>query len=389
MFNTALLKTEVQDFIRNFQGDISKLAFSYSPFENVSVKELMQQIESRKKAEKKLPTWFKTRNILFPPKKNLEQTSSEITAKYKATLISGDSIADITGGFGVDSFYFSDNFNSVIHFETDEALSNLAKHNFQVFGKENVSFLVKDGLEAIFQKHFNVIYADPSRRHDKKGKVFMLADCQPNIPDNIKRILEHCDTFLLKSSPMLDMSIGLDELKNVKQIHIVAVENEVKELLWLLEKTSVGKTEIKTINFTKSGAENFDFEWNKSANAEYDFARNYLFEPNAAILKSGAFTLISKKFKLKKLHQNTHLYTGNNMIDFPGRSFFIEKIVPYSKAEMRAALTFKKANIATRNFPESVESLRKKWKIADGGSVYLFFVTNVANKKEMIICSKV
>lgn len=389
MINKALLDNEVQDFIKNFEGDISKLAFAGSPFENVSVQELMQHIESRKKIEKKLPTWFSTPNILFPPKLNLEQTSSEITAKYKASLVNGETLADITGGFGIDSFFFSEKFSAVHHFEIDVSLSEIAQHNFNIFNKHNVHCSSEDGLNNVLNNKYSLIYADPSRRHDSKGKVFLLNDCQPNIPENTSEILSNCETFLLKTSPMFDISVGLNELKDVTEIHIVAVDNEVKELLWLLKKANEKPLKIKTVNFTKSGKEVFNFNWNEAEKATYSLPQKYLYEPNSAILKSGAFNLISNKLKLDKLNKNTHLYTSKSLIDFPGRSFVIENVVPYTKAEMRAALTFKKANITTRNFPESVAKLRKKWKIADGGEVYLFFVTDLEGKREMLVCSKV
>nr|WP_181566802.1 class I SAM-dependent methyltransferase [Aequorivita sp. CIP111184] len=387
--NSALLNTEVQNFIKNFEDDISKLAFAGSPFEDVSVHELIQQIESRKKIEKKLPTWFETQNILFPPKLNLEQTSSEITADYKASLVKGEILADITGGFGVDSFSFSEKISTVHHFEINEALSEMAKHNFKVFHKDNVQCFPEDGLTAVLSKNYGVVYADPSRRHESKGKVFFLRDCEPNIPENISKILTNCNQLLLKTSPMLDVSIGLAELQKVFEIHIVAVDNEVKELLWLLKKDAFQEPHIKTVNIKKSGIERFDFKWNETPTALYSLPKKYLYEPNAAILKSGAFDLVFEKFKVNKLHKNTHLYTSETLIDFPGRVFLIEKAIPYTKIEMRAALSFKKANITTRNFPESVETLRKKWKIKDGGDIYLFFVTNLEDKKEMLICSKV
>ncbi|CAM3406918.1 THUMP-like domain-containing protein [Aequorivita lipolytica] len=389
MFNKALLNKDVQNFIRAFEGDISNLAFAGSPFQNVSVQELIQQIASRQKIEKKLPTWFETQNILFPPKLNLEQTSSEITAQYKASLVSGKTLSDITGGFGVDSYYFSEYFKSIHHFEHNETLSEIAKHNFEVLGATSVNCATEDGLQAVINNHYDVIFADPSRRHDSKGKVFFLKDCEPNIPKNISEILNACETFLLKTSPMLDISVGLNELNNVSEIHIVAVDNEVKELLWLFQKNISEKLIIKTINFSKSKVERFLFDWDAAGTANYSVPQKYLYEPNAAILKSGAFELISEKFKIDKLHKNTHLYTSENLIDFPGRRFLIENVTPYSKKEIRAVLDFKKANITIRNFPESVAMLRKKWKIEDGGDRYLFFVTNIEDKKEMIICSKV
>ncbi len=388
MVNTALIKRNVQDYIRSFDGNISKLAFTGGPFENISTTELIQQIESRRRIEKKLPIWFNTQNIFYPPKINLEQTSSEITARYKTSIISGKSVADITGGFGVDSYFFSEKFESVHHFEINLELSEIAQHNFRVFNKKNIQCSNEDGLEAALQGKYNVIYADPSRRHETKGKVFFLKDCQPNIPENISTLLQNCDSFLLKTSPMLDLSIGVSELGSAAEIHIIAIENEVKEILWLLTEDSKTKTVIKTINFTKQGEEIFNFEWQEKGNPKYHLPQKYLYEPNAAILKGGAFDLVSEKLQVNKLHKNTHLYTSEDLVDFPGRRFVIEKRVAYNKSEMRSALNFKKANISIRNFPESVETIRKKWKINDGGNIYLFFMTNSEDKKEMLICSK-
>jgi len=388
LFNSALLKPEVQEFIRNFTGDISKLAFSGSPFKDVAVQELMAQIESRYRTDKKLSTWFKTPQIIFPPKLNLEQTSSEISAKYKAGLVNGETLADITGGYGVDSFYFANNFSKVHHFETDEALSATAEHNFKVFGKDNIQCFAKDGLEAVINGNYNVVYADPSRRHDSKGKVFYLRDCQPNIPGNISDILNHCDVFLLKTSPMLDISVGLSELKQVAEIHIVAVDNDVKELLWLMVAAPTDRLVVKTVNINKQGVDTFNFEWQQGSEPTYALPQNYLYEPNTAILKSGAFDLISDELGVDKLHNNTHLYTKESVVDFPGRSFLIEQALPYSKSAMRS-LSIKKANITTRNFPETVISIRKKWKIADGGDIYLFFVTALDDIKYVLRCSKI
>lgn len=389
MVNEALLNTKVQNFIRNFNNGITKLAFSGSPFKDVPLQDLLQQIESRNKIEKKLPTWFATPSILFPPKLNLEQTSSEITAAYKASLVSGESMADITGGFGIDSFFFSKKFSTVHHFEVDSALSGIAEHNFRIFDKENIHCFAADGLKHVLNHNYNLIYVDPSRRHERKGKVFFLNDCKPNIPEHIPVLLDHCKILMLKTSPMLDLAIGLKELSHVAEIHVVAIDNEVKELLWLLKKNNGKELKIRTVNFTKAGKEHFDFAWNESGEATYSLPLKYLYEPNAAVLKSGAFDLLSKRIKVDKLNKNTHLYTSENLIDFPGRQFIINKVVPYQKSEMRAALTFKKANITTRNFPESVATLRKKWKIKDGGDIYLFFTTNVEDKKQMLVCSKV
>lgn len=389
MINLSLLDNEVQEFIKNFEGEVFKIVLGGSPFKNVSAVELVEQIESRRKIEKKLPTWFSTPKILFPPKLNLEQSSSEITAKYKASLVSGNSLADITGGFGIDSYFFSDKFDKTHHFELNAELSDIVAHNLNVFGKDSITCFHEDGLKHVLKHKYDVIYADPSRRHESKGKVFFLEDTEPNIPANLSTLLANCKTFLLKTSPMLDISQGLQELENVAEIHIVAVENEVKELLWLLKDGLIDGPVVKTVNFNKRNVEEYSFEWGERGIPEYAFPQKFLYEPNAAILKSGAFDLISEELKVKKLHKNTHLYTNDTLNDFPGRRFLIEEVVPYSKAQIKKALNFKKANISIRNFPESVEKLRKKWKIQDGGDTYLFFVTVEDGQKQMIICSKV
>ena len=387
--NIQLTNKNIQDFIRNYKDHLSTLAFKGSPFPAIEIQELLQQIESRRRIENKLPTWFKSEGIIYPPKLNLEQTSSEITAAYKASLVNGKTLADITGGFGVDSYFFSDKFEAVSHFETNVELSKTASNNFKVLDKNNIKCFPEDGIKAILNTSFDIVYADPSRRHDSKGKVFFLKDCEPNIPKYISEILHNCKQLILKTSPMLDISIGLDELSYVSQIHIIAINNEVKELIWIIEQSATNTPDIKTVNFSKEGVEKFDFCWHQEANAALDFASEYLYEPNAAIFKSGAFDLISERFALNKLHRNTHLYSSEKRIDFPGRRFKIDEVIPYSKAGMRTIGMIKKANISIRNFPESVETLRKKWKITDGGNKYLFFVTNMDDKKEVLVCSKI
>lgn len=187
---------------------------------------------------------------------------------------------------------------------------------------------------------------------------------------------------------MLDISQGLEELDSVAEIHIVAVDNEVKELIWLIQGEHTGDPIVKAVNLKGKKGEEFNFHWRTKGIPKYGHPQKYLYEPNAAILKSGAFDLISERFKVNKLNRNTHLYTSDTLMDFPGRRFVIEEVIPYSRSEIRKALTFKKANISIRNFPESVERLRKKWKIQDGGDIYLFFVTDLEDKKVMIVCSK-
>jgi hypothetical protein len=387
--NKHILNTVVQDFIKSYSGEISKLAFAGSPFAKVSVQELIQQIEGRQKIEKKLPNWFHTKGVYYPPKIHLEQTSSEATAKYKASLVHGDKLADLTGGFGVDAYYFSEVFNSVLHFEQNQSLSEIAAHNFDRLSKNNIQCLAVDGIVTGLQQHYDILYIDPSRRHSAKGKVFYLRDCEPNVPVHLGDLLDHCITLMIKTSPMLDITIGMQELNTVAQLHIVAVNNEVKELLWIVKKDYRGTTHIRTVNITNSGNEVFNFTMDYRATATYAPPQHFLYEPNSAIMKSGAFDLVSEEFSIHKLHKHSHLYTSDTLCEFPGRRFTIEKIIPYTKASIREELSISKANITIRNFPESVAQLRKKWGVKEGGDDYLFFTTLENEEKVIIHCSRV
>ncbi|WP_372792975.1 class I SAM-dependent methyltransferase [Lutibacter sp.] len=390
--NTTILNKEIQQFINaNLKSDITKLILKGSPFDEISIQEIAEQIISKSKCESKLPTWFKTANICFPNKLNIEQTSSEITANYKANLVSGNSLIDITGGFGVDAYYFSQNVKNVIHCEINEGLSQIVTHNFEQLKTKNIETIVGDGLEYLEKtmSKFDWIYSDPSRRNDVKGKVFLLEDCLPNIPENLDLLFKKSNTILLKISPILDITSAINELKFVKEIHIVAIENEVKELLFILEKNYNQQTDIKTINFKKTSIQKFNFKLYSEVTATYSEPKKYLFEPNAAILKSGAFQQISTKLNVDKLHQHSHLYTSENLIDFPGRSFEIKHIISYNKKELTKLIPSKKANITTRNFPETVAQIRKKTQLIDGGDQYLFFTTDITNNHIVIICKKI
>ena len=234
-----------------------------------------------------------------------------------------------------------------------------------------------------------MIYVDPTRRHETKGKVFFLKDCEPNIVDHLSNMFENCETLLLKTSPMLDIAVGLDELNDVAQIHVVAVDNEVKELLWVFRKEDSETIKIETVNIGKSSTESFGFIYGEDALPSYGSPRHYLYEPNRALLKAGAFNNISEVFHIDKLHPNSHLYTSDQLIDFPGRRFKILQQIPYNKRDMKQYISNSTANVATRNFLESVKDLRKKWKIKDGGNRYLFFTTTLDDHKEVLDCIKV
>jgi len=390
---TAILNPQVQAFIDAHIGDdVAALALRKNPFENINWSSLLNQIAAKAKAKDKLPTWFGTTDIIYPPKISVEQTSSEKTAAYKASLISGKNLIDLTGGFGVDDFFFAKRFETVVHCELNAELSGIVKHNFEVLQADNIDCQCSDSakiLEETNQK-FDWIYLDPSRRNENKGKVFMLRDCLPSVPDLLDFYLKYASNILIKTAPVLDLAAGLSELSQVKIIHIVAIENEVKELLWEIEKGFVGDIEIRTVNLLKDNAEHFNFKWiDQAAVSPIGFPAKYLFEANATIMKSGGFNAVALRYGLDKLHANSHLYTSDSVVDFPGRIFEITASIPYRKKEMREWLENKKANVATRNFPDSVETIRKKWKIKDGGEQYCFFTTVPNEDKIVLICTKI
>lgn len=390
--NKTLLNKEYQDYIsNNINADIQGLILNPKINTPFDFKDLITQIESKKKCKKKLPSWFNTPNIYFSNKLNIEQTSSEITADYKSRLVNGNLLIDITGGFGIDAFYFSKSFNKVIHCELLESLSKIVTHNFKELQVKNIQTVPIDGLIFLEENKLNYdwIYIDPSRRHEIKGKVFYLNDCLPNVPENLEKLFSRSQNILVKTSPLLDLSAGQNELKHIKEIHIVAIDNDVKELLWVLQKDYSGKIYVKTINILKNQNQLFDFvlEVEKEIVATQSLPQHYLYEPNSAILKSGAFNLVGKQLRLNKLHQHSHLYTSKELIEFPGRIFIIKTFLPYNKDTMKLYKNTK-ANITTRNFPESVITLRKKHKIKDGGNLFLFFTTDLYNNRMVIECEK-
>lgn len=391
--NKLILNTGVQRFIdNNIHADIMSVLLAKPAFEGISQKELAAQIEAKQKCEIKLPTWFGAPNIYYPNKLNIEQTSSEITAAYKAQIVSGKSLIDLTGGFGVDSYFFSKKTTSVLHCEINPELSEITAHNFKALGQKNIECICGDGIDFLKNstQHFDWTYIDPSRRNDKKGKVFLLGDCLPNLPEHLPLLFEKAQNILVKTSPLLDIKKGIEELDFVKEVHVVAVNNEVKELLFVLQKGYSGTIQIKAVNVRPSQTDTFSFllEEEQQVNVAFGKPGAYLFEPNAAILKSGGFKSVAKTFGLKKLHLHSHLYTSDHPVDFPGRRFKIGHTLPYAKKTIKT-MGVAKANITTRNFPIPVSELRKKHKIKDGGDRYLFFTKDLDENLVVLICSKV
>ena len=386
-----ILTFDLKRFINNnLNKDINTLALKKNPFPDYEWSWVLNQIQAKQKAEKKLPTWFVNDGVIFPSTLSVEQTSSETLAKFKADLISGENLIDLTGGFGVDDFYFAKRFKKVVHCEFQEDLSKIVQHNFKVLNADTIETISGDSISYLQNstEEFDWIYIDPARRDDKKTKVFLLKDCTPNVVELHEFLFEKSDNILIKVAPLLDISSILNELSNVKTIYAIGLHNEVKELLIILQKDFTDQAELIAVNISNDGTIHQDtFSLIDADNSQLSTPLNYLYEPFSSYLKLGAYNSIAVKFNVSKLHKHSHLYTSNELIDFPGRSFKIEQIVSYNKKDIKF-LENTKCNITTRNFPLKVEEIRKKHKIKDGGDLYAFFTTDLNNDKIVVICKK-
>jgi len=388
--NKKILDKAIQDYIlSHLSADVNQIALAKSPFEGVSAAELANQITAKKKAEKKLPSWVNAAGIYYPPALSIEQTSSEVTAKYKTKLVKGKSLIDITGGFGVDSFAFAKNIEQVIHCEINVELSDIAKHNAKVLGFDNIEFKALDGLEFIqnAKEKFGTIYIDPARR-TQKGKVFMLKDCTPDVIGSLDVLLTKTQRIIIKTAPLLDISAGLQELSNVSEIHIVSLKNECKELLWVLEEgfTTSPKIVAVTLNQEEKVFTFIKEEMNTDTiYADLINPGNYLYEPDAALLKTGAFDLIGKHFKLLKLHPQTQLYISNSVDnEFPGRVFEIKEILSTGDLKREKSL---RGNIIVRNYPGKPEELVRRYKIKSAKEDFIVFTKNIKGENIVILAT--
>ncbi len=381
--NRHILDPEVQDYINShLSADVHQLALSKSPFEGVTVAELANQIRAKNKAAKKLPSWYMREGIFYPPVLSIEQTSSETTAKYKSTLAIGTHLLDLTGGFGVDSLYFAKVVDTVTHCEINEELSQIAEHNAGVLEQHNLTFHSGDGLDYLHdhKSNFDTIYVDPARR-STAGKVFMLRDCTPDITIHLDFLLSKARRIIIKTAPLLDITAGLKELSNVSEVHIVSVKNECKELLWLIDRDKSADKPVKIVAVTLNETlKQFSFDKEDAevpaVLAEADLEK-YLYEPDTALLKSGAFNLIANTYQLKKLDPQTQLYTSDNFNStFPGRIFEIVKLLSPAELKKQKALT---GNVIVRSYPDKAELLVKKYKIKPDHEKFLIFTRSHAS----------
>ncbi len=389
----SVLKKEIQDFIySNEQLDENKLILSQRELNSVPTTLIAHQITGRRKAKYKLPTWYRTPQIVYPPSLNLEQSSSEATAEYKHQFLirhvsNRAKAIDLTGGFGIDTFFFSKIFDQVDYVDRNEELLAIAQHNHLQLGATNISYHARSAEEMISEStHWDFIYIDPSRRDEQAKKLVRLADTQPNVVELLTALLEKTDYILIKTSPLLDIQAALRELKFVKTVTVLSVDNECKELLFFISKNSDSPPTIEAVNIVSASLHQyFHFKLEEEANAIVSFSDplTFIYEPNASILKAGAFKSIAQKFSLTKLSKSTHLYTSTNLIEnFPGRSFKVIKL--QSNESDFATIPQRQINVTTRNYPLSPEEIKKKYKLKDGGEQFLIGCSGV-NKKFLML----
>lgn len=384
--NKHISEPAVQAYIQNnLHTDVHKIAIAKSPFPEITGTELANQIAAKKKCIKKLPAWFHTADIYYPALLSVEQCSSEVTAAYKASLSVGGTLIDLTGGYGVDSYYFSKVNEAVVHVEINPELSAIAKYNAPLLQQERSTFICADGMAMLAseEKVYDTIYIDPARR-STAGKVFMLKDCTPDVAGNLDLLLRRSGRLLIKTAPLLDLTAGLNELKHVAEIHVVSVKNECKELIWVLEKGCEKDTRIvcTTLNTVTKQFSFFKNQETAPASFANPKAGAYLYEPDVALLKGGAFNLIAERYELQKLHPQTQLYVSDKIEPaFPGRIFKIDDVISPGMVKKERNLT---ANVIVRNYPDKAASIATKFQIKPDDTRFIIF-TQSSEKGKIVV----
>ena len=394
------LTTETIRFIdENARADVRSLALQAKKYPKVDMAMAVVQIAGRQIAEAKVPTWYRTEGLLYPKHLSMEQCSSEATAIYKASLMEGETFADLTGGFGIDCSFLSRKFKKADYVERQAELCELAKHNFPLLGL-NIDVHNEDGVEYLKRMQpVDCLFLDPARRDGHGGKTVAISDCEPDVSALEELLVEKARKVVVKLSPMLDLSLALKDLKHVCEVHIVSTDNECKELLLILQKeTASTEVSIHCINSlgTLNGYriyQEYAFTQEQERTSDCPLTHEveaYLYEPNASIMKAGAYRSLTQAYPVKKLHPSSHLYVSPHFIeDFPGRKFQVEAVSGFGKKELKTFLQgMEKANLTIRNFPSSVAELRKRLKLKEGGDDYLFATTLADESKVIIKCKK-
>jgi hypothetical protein len=389
---TDIYTEELFQFVQDhLNGDPAQLLLYHQGKTDFDLKAAIQQIQARQKVQKKLPTWASSPKVIFPSGVSLEQSSSELTAKFKASLLSGHSMIDLTGGAGIDSYFLSEKFETAIYCERNPELAAITAYNFNILSPCKFQIEVGDSLDYLRQvSHpIDLLYIDPARRGDHNQKLYKLSDCEPDIIDNWELMTSKAYEILVKASPMLDIKQALMELPYVQQVWVVAVKNEVKEVLLSWKKT--GKSScplIHCVNLHPDGDSLFSFTYEEEAMArsQSDKLGPFLIEPNSSILKAGAFKIFASRYSLSKLHPNSHLYSAElPPTDIPARVFEILQEVIQPKKELKKLIPKGKVNVLTRNYALSSNELKQQYRLQDGGEEFLIG-TKVGDAYRLFYC---
>lgn len=394
----ATLSEATVRFIREHRTtDVHTLALQANRPSGVDLPAALIQIAGWQVAREKVPSWAAIEAIRYPRHLSMEQCSSEATARYKSAVIDAFArresrpllaFADLTGGFGIDCSFLAARFQQAAYVERQEALCALAAHNFGLLGLGRVEVCCDDALRHLqAMPPADWIFIDPARRDGHGGRTVAIGDCEPDVAQLEDLLLTKAHHVLVKLSPMLDLSQALKELKQVEEAHVVAVAGECKELLLVLgqagKELDPQDIPIHCVNLDKAGDDASPFRFTRreeqACEAEYaPVVGQYLYEPNASLLKAGAFRTLAARYRLKKLHPNSHLYTSDEPVEaFPGRAFRVEGSCRPDKREVKELLgrEVRKANLTVRNFPATVADLRRRLKLSEGGECYLFATT--------------
>ena len=377
------------DYIRQHADeDVRQLALRGHKCLDVDLQYALEQIAGRQKARTKLPSWAAIDGIVYPPHLSMEQCSSEVTARYKASIAGkGALFVDLTAGFGVDMALISQGFQKAVHVERQPQLCAISSENFRLLGLNHIEVFCGDGVAYLHtMRHADLLFIDPARRDVHGGRTYDISDCTPNVLEILDEMLEKADRVMIKLSPMLDWRKAVADLGKVNEVHIISVDNECKELLLILSKT------MKPLRvFCVNNDECFEVvEGISSQPRPLPQDMRYLYEPNASVMKAGCFDLIEQRFGVVQLERNSHLFVSDKEISgFPGRQFLIEKRTSMNKRELKATLAdVDQANITVRNFPMSVAELRKRLKLKEGGDVYIFATTISDEGHQLLVCRK-
>ena len=387
------MNDNTRDFIeQNLNADIRQLALKGCRDQDVDLELAIRQIAGRQPARRKWPSWAALDGILYPPHLNMEQCSSEQTARYKARICSSHpspkTLVDLTGGFGVDFAFMSEAFDEATYVERNSELFAISSANMKILAPK-AKCLNEDGLEVLHRlDHVSMIFMDPARRDHHGARTYGISDCTPNVLEIKDELLQKADVVMLKLSPMLDWHKAISDLgeQYIKEVHIVSVQNECKELLIVMQQQPAEPPTVYCVN------DDSVFSYHPSSISSNHIPHHssliYLYEPNASIMKAGCFAEIEQAFEVSQLAPNSHLFASDQAIaDFPGRKFRVTAVTSMNKQELKQALKdIRQANIAVRNFPMSVADLRKRLKLSEGGNDYIFATTLTEGKKVLIIC---